>query len=116
MLREGLRLLFEQEPDLAIVGEAANGQQLLDQFPPTPTDVVLLDLNMSVLGRIATAERLRADYRAVRILMLSMVEEPLSIRQTLAAGAHGYLLKNTSKDEVLTGIRTVLAGRRFSCS
>jgi DNA-binding NarL/FixJ family response regulator len=48
--------------------------------------------------------------------MLSMVEEPLSIQHTLAAGAHGYLLKNASKDEVLTGIRMVLAGRRFlSC-
>ena len=116
VLREGLRLLFEQEPDLTVVGEAANGQQLLDQLPPTPADVVLLDLNMPVLGGIATAERLRADYPAVRILMLSMVEEPLSIRQTMAAGAHGYLLKNASKDEVLTGIRTVLAGRRFLCS
>jgi DNA-binding NarL/FixJ family response regulator len=62
VLREGLRLLFEQEPDLMIVGEAASGQLLLDQLPTTPTDVVLLDLNMPVLGGIATAERLRADY------------------------------------------------------
>ncbi|MGI4872714.1 MAG: response regulator [Janthinobacterium lividum] len=116
VLREGLRMLFEQELDLTIVGEAANGQLLLDQLPTTPTDVVLLDLNMPVLGGIATAERLHADYPDVRILMLSMVEEPLSILQTMAAGAHGYLLKNASKDEVLTGIRTVLAGRRFLCS
>lgn len=50
VLREGLRLLLEQKPDLTIVGEAENGQLLLDQLPTTPADVVLLDLNMPVLG------------------------------------------------------------------
>jgi DNA-binding NarL/FixJ family response regulator len=113
VLREGLRLLLAQEPDILIVGEAANGQQLLDQLPTTPADAVLLDLHMPVLGGIATAQRLHADYPALRILMLSMMEEPLSVQQALAAGAHGYLLKNANKDEVLTGLRTVLAGRRF---
>jgi DNA-binding NarL/FixJ family response regulator len=113
VLREGLRMLLEQEPDLAIMGEAANGQLLLDQLPTTPVDIVLLDLNMPVMGGVATAERLRTDYPDLRILMLSMVEDPLSIQQTLAAGAHGYLLKNTSKEELLAGLRTVQAGRRF---
>lgn len=116
VLREGLRTLLEQEPDFTIVGEAANGQHLLDQLPTTPTDVVLLDLNMPVLGGIATAQRLRADYPKVRVIILSMVEEPLSIQQALAAGGHGYLLKVASKDELLTGIRIVMTGRRFLCS
>lgn len=116
VVREGLRNLLEQEPDFTVIGEAANGQQLLDRLPTTPTDVVLLDLNMPVLGGIATTERLRADYPAVRIIVLSMVEETLYIKQSLLAGASGYLLKNASKHEVLTGIRTVLAGRRFLCS
>lgn len=116
VLREGLRQLLELEPDLLVVGEAADGQHLLDQLPTTPADAVLLDLNMPGLGGVATAQRLQADYPALRVLMLSMVEEPLRIQETLAAGAHGYLLKNASKDEVLTGIRTVLAGRRFLCS
>lgn len=113
VLREGLRLLFAQEADFTVVGEAANGQQLLDQLPASPADVVLLDLNMPVLGGVATAGRLRAEYPALRILMLSMVEEPLSIQHALAAGAHGYLLKNAIKDEVLMGLRTVLAGRPY---
>lgn len=116
VLREGLRQLLEQEADFLVVGEAADGQQLLDQLPTTPADAVLLDLNMPGLGGVATAARLRADYPDLRVLMLSMVEEPLRIQETLAAGAHGYLLKNASKDEVLTGLRTVLAGRRFLCS
>ena len=113
VLREGLRLLLAQEADFTIVGEAANGQQLLDQLPTTPADAVLLDLHMPVLGGLATAERLHAEYPALRILMLSMVEEPLSVQHALAAGAHGYLLKNAAKEEVLTGLRTVLAGRPY---
>jgi DNA-binding NarL/FixJ family response regulator len=116
VLRAGIRMLLAQEADFSIVGEAANGQELLDQLPTTPADVVLLDLNMPVLNGVATAERLRADYPALRILMLSMVEEPLSIQQTLAAGAHGYILKNAPKEEVVAGIRMVVSGRRFLCS
>ena len=116
VLREGLHLLLEHEPDLCVVGKAANGQQLLEQLPTTPADVVLLDMNMPVLDGIATSQQLRLHFPAVRILMLSMVEEPAQIRQALAAGAHGYLLKNASQHEILTGIHTVLAGERFLCS
>ena len=113
VLREGLRLMLAQESGFTVVGEAANGQLLLDQLPTTPADVVLLDLHMPVLGGLATAERLRAEYPGLRILMLSMVEEPLSIQHALAAGAHGYLLKNAVKEEVIMGLRTVLAGRPY---
>ena len=113
VLREGLRLMLDQEPGFTVVGEAANGQELLDQLPTIPADVVLLDLHMPVLGGLATAERLRAEYPDLRILMLSMVEEPLSIQHALAAGAHGYLLKNAVKEEVVMGLRTVLAGRPY---
>jgi DNA-binding NarL/FixJ family response regulator len=113
VLRHGLQLLLEQEPDLLVVGEAPNGQQLLDQLPTTPADLVLLDLHMPVLDGLATARRLCTDYPALRILMLSMVEEPLSIQQALTAGAHGYLLKNATKEEVVAATRLVAAGQPF---
>ena len=116
VLREGLRSLLDPEPGFTIVGEAIHGQDLLDQLPTTPADVVLLDLNMPVLDGIATARQLRAQYPNVRVLMLSMVEEPLSIGAALAAGAHGYILKNADKSEILTSILTVLSGKRFLCS
>ena len=116
VLREGLRQLLDRETDFQVVGEAGDGQQLLDQLPTTPADAVLLDLHMPGLGGVATAARLHAEYPDVRILMLSMVEEPLRVQEALEAGAHGYLLKNASKDEVLAGVRAVAAGRRFLCS
>ena len=116
VLRNGLRAILGQEPGIEVVGEAANGQELLDQLPTTPTDVVLLDMNMPLLDGIATARRLHAEYAQVRVLMLSMVDQPRSIGQAFAAGAHGYLLKNADKGEILTAIQTVVAGKRFLCS
>ncbi|MGI4862497.1 MAG: response regulator transcription factor [Janthinobacterium lividum] len=116
VLRNGLRAILGQEPGIEVVGEAANGQELLDQLPTTPTDVVLLDMNMPLLDGIATAQRLHAEYPQVRVLMLSMVDQPRSIGQAFAAGAHGYLLKNADKSEILTAIQTVAAGKRFLCS
>jgi DNA-binding NarL/FixJ family response regulator len=116
VLREGLHQLLGQEPGLQIVGEAGHGQQLLEMLPTTPTDVVLLDLYMPVLDGIATAQQLRTHYPQLRILMLSMVEEPLSVGEALAAGAHGYILKNADKDEIVTGIQAVRNGKRFLCS
>ena len=116
VLRDGLRLLFAQEPGLEVVGEATNGQELLDRLPTAPTDVVLLDVQMPVLDGLATAKRLRADYPRVRILMLSMVDQALSIGQAMAAGAHGYILKNADKGEILVAIQAVMSGKRFLCS
>lgn len=116
VLRDGLRALLAEEPGLQLVGEAADGQQLLDQLPTIPTDVVLLDLNMPVLDGLATTHRLQAEFPQVRVLILSMVEHPHSIGQVLGAGAQGYVLKNASKSEIVVAIQTVSAGKRFLCS
>jgi DNA-binding NarL/FixJ family response regulator len=72
IVRNGLRALLEEVSDIEWVGEAANGQELLDQLPTTPTGVVLLDMNMPILDGVATARRLPAEYPHVRVLMLSM--------------------------------------------
>ena len=116
VLRSGLRVILGQEATLQLVGEASHGQELLDRLPATPNDVDLLDMNMPVLDGRATARRLRAEYPHIRVLMLSMVDQPRSIGQAFAAGAHGYILKNADKSEILIAIQTVLSGKRFLCS
>ncbi|GAB3845372.1 response regulator transcription factor [Hymenobacter terrigena] len=116
VLRPGLRALFRQAPTLQVVGEANSGEQLLAQLPATPCDVVLLDLHMPGLDGLATTERLRAEFPAVRVLVLSMVDHERAIGQVLAAGASGYILKNAGHDEIIVGVRAVAAGRRFLCS
>ncbi len=116
IVRDGIRAMLATEPDMEVVGEAGNGQELLDRLPGTPTDVVLLDTNMPVLDGLATTLRLRAEYPEVRILILSMLAHERYIGQLFDAGAAGYVLKSAEKAEILVAIQTVSAGRQFLCS
>lgn len=116
LIRDGLRTMLAADPQFEVVGEAANGQVLLDQLPTVATDVVLLDLNMPVLDGLATTHRLRAEYPELRILLLSMMTHERTIGEALAAGAHGYVLKNADKYEVVAALQGVAAGKRFLCS
>jgi len=116
IVRDGLRALLANEPGIEVVGEAGNGQELLDQLPTKPADVVLLDANMPVLDGLATTLRLRAEYPGVRVLILSMLAHERYIGQLFDAGASGYVLKSAEKGEILVAIQTVIAGRQFLCS
>ena len=116
LIRDGLRALLAAEPLFEVVGEADNGQALLDQLPTVATDVVLLDLNMPVLDGLATTHRLREEYPHLRILLLSMMTHERTIGEALAAGAHGYVLKNADKYEVVAALQGVASGKRFLCS
>ena len=116
LIRDGLRTLLAADPLFAVVGEAGNGQELLDQLPDVAADVVLLDLNMPVLDGLATTHRLRAEYPNLRILLLSMMTRERTIGEALAAGAHGYVLKSADKYEVVAALQGVAAGKRFLCS
>ena len=116
ILRDGLRALLAADPLFEVVGEAGDGQALLDQLPAVATDVVLLDLNMPVLDGLATTLRLRAEYPHLRILLLSMMTHERTIGEALAAGAHGYVLKNADKYEVIAALQSVAAGKRYLCS
>ena len=116
LIRDGLRTLLAADPLFAVVGEAGNGQELLDQLPDVAADVVLLDLNMPVLDGLATTHRLRAEYPNLRILLLSMMTHERTIGEALAAGAHSYVLKSADKYEVVAALQGVAAGKRFLCS
>jgi DNA-binding NarL/FixJ family response regulator len=116
IVRDGLRSVLTAEPLLSVVGEAANGHELLAQLPTVDTDVVLMDLNMPVLDGLATTHRLRKEYPQLRILILSMITHEQTIGELLMAGAHGYVLKNADKNEISAAIQTVATGKRFLCS
>jgi DNA-binding NarL/FixJ family response regulator len=116
IVRDGLRAVLSAHPLLEIVGEAANGQELLAQLPTVLTDIVLMDLNMPVLDGLATTHELQKHHPHLRILILSMMTQERTISELLAAGAHGYVLKNADKSEIITAIQAVAAGKRFLCS
>jgi DNA-binding NarL/FixJ family response regulator len=116
IVRSGLHLLLSAQPDFEVVGEAGDGYDLLAQLPTTPTDVVLLDVNMPGMDGPETARQLRAQYPEVRVLALTMLDKENHIFQMLDAGAHGYLLKSSGVDEIITGVRTVAGGGQFLCT
>jgi DNA-binding NarL/FixJ family response regulator len=116
IVRDGLRSVLSAEPLLQVVGDAANGQELLAQLPTVPTDVVLMDLNMPVLDGLATTYELHKQYPHLRVLILSMMTHEHTINKLLVAGAHGYVLKNADKAEIVMAIQAVAAGKRFLCS
>lgn len=113
VLRNGLSVLFAAEAGMQVVGEAAHGQHLLDQLPALEADLVLLDMNMPVLDGLATVHHLREAYPHLHVLMLSMIDQPLRIKQVLDAGALGYVFKNAERAELLAAVRTVAGGQRF---
>jgi DNA-binding NarL/FixJ family response regulator len=116
IVRDGIRALLATEPSLHVVGEASHGQELLDRLPTTPADVVLLDINMPVLDGLATTLRLREEFPAVKILILSMLSHERYVGQLLASGAHGYALKNNEVSEIVLAVQTVAAGKQYLCS
>jgi two-component system, NarL family, response regulator LiaR len=111
IVREGLRAVLEDEDAIAIVGEAANGQEAIDLFARLQPDVVLMDLQMPVIDGPEATRRIRELAPDARILVLTTYATDEFIFKALRAGAQGYLLKDASVDELLGAIRSVHAGQ-----
>lgn len=113
IVRAGLRMLINPQPDMEVVGEAADGHEALCQARAANPDVLTLDLTMPGGGGLKTLERLRQACPHTRVLVLSMHEDPSYLRASLAAGASGYVAKSAVDGELLAAIRSVAQGRTF---
>ncbi len=111
IVREGLIALFEDETDIAIVGEASNGQEAVELFAHLHPDVVLMDLQMPVMDGAEATRRIREQFPTARILVLTTYATDEFIFSALRAGAQGYLLKDASADELLAAIHSVYQGQ-----
>jgi DNA-binding NarL/FixJ family response regulator len=112
LIRVGLRALFDNEPDIDLVGEAADGEEALRVVRDTRPDVVIMDIRMPVLDGLETSRRIAADPQlaAVRVLILTTFEVDEYVFEALRAGASGFLLKDADTAEILHAIRVVAAG------
>jgi DNA-binding NarL/FixJ family response regulator len=115
VVREGLSRLIADQPDMRVVAEAADGEAALLASRECDPHVALLDMRMPSLGGVAAIRRLRQCCPRTRILVLSMYEDQHYVRAALAAGAHAYLAKRSSSDELLSAIRRLHAGEQV-CS
>ena len=111
VLRAGLRMLIGAQPDLEVVGEAADGDAALRKALETRPDVVLMDITMPGSGGLKAIERIREECPKTRVLVLTMHDVPAYLRSALAAGASGYVVKSAADSELLSAIRSVHRGR-----
>lgn len=110
LMREGLRTLLELEPGFEIAGEAGDGQAALDAYAARQPDVVLMDIRMPGMDGVEATRRLRAQWPAARIIILTTFDDDASVFEGLRAGALGYLLKDLSGQELANAVRTVFSG------
>lgn len=113
VVREGIRHVLEGEPGFEVVAEAANGADLLALATRHRPDVVVLDISMPGESGIAVTARLRRTLPETRILILSMYDNPEYVLESVRAGAHGYILKDTAATELRRAIRAVQEGEAF---
>lgn len=112
IVRDGIRWMLAGE-DVEVVGEAADGAELLALLEATPADLVLLDVRMPGMGGLEALERLHEVAPEIRVIVLSMHDEPAYVRRAVELGASGYLLKHATRDELLLALRVVADGRAY---
>jgi DNA-binding NarL/FixJ family response regulator len=110
MVRHGFRMIVEAEPDMEVVAEAANGEQALAAWRRFSPDVVLMDIRMPVLDGLEAARRILAEDGAPRVIMLTTFDLDEYVYESLCAGASGFLLKNSSPEQLVQAVRVVVRG------
>jgi DNA-binding NarL/FixJ family response regulator len=110
VVRDGLRGVIDGEPDMTVVGEAGHGAEALARVAADPVDVVLMDLRMPTMGGVEAIEQLRRRAPSVRVLVLTTFDTDRDVLPAIEAGATGYLLKDTPRDELLRAVRAAHRG------
>lgn len=113
ILRSGLHLLINSQPDMEVVGEASDGAETVTKAKALLPDVILLDINMPGMDGLAALPHLQASAPQSRILILTMHEDVAYLQEAMHAGASGYVLKKAVDTEVLLAIRAVMRGETY---
>ena len=111
IVRDGLRALLEKQTDIEVVGEAGDGRECVRLAAELTPDVVMMDVAMPEMNGIEAARRIITDNPSTRVVMLSMHRDESYVLRALKAGAKGYLLKDSPREDVLAAIRAAAVGR-----
>lgn len=113
ILREGVRALLEDQPDMSVVGEAADGRQAVDMASGLQPDVIVMDIGMPLLNGLEATRRIKRDLPQAAVLVLTMHDNEEYVSQILSAGASGYVLKQAASSELVMAIRAVASGQSY---
>ncbi len=112
-VRDGIKSLLESEKNIEVVGEATDGQEALDVVTTTNPDLLIVDIRMPQYTGIEVVEKLRNQNNPVKIIVLSMHESEEYVLKSIKAGADGYLLKGSSKEEFMKALHAVANGGKY---
>ena len=112
LLREGIAAIINNQPDMQVIGQAANGKDAVQEFKKHQPDVTLMDLRLPDMSGIDALIAIRAEFPDARIILLTTFEGDVEIKRALEAGARGYLLKSMPPKELVEVIRQVHAGKK----
>lgn len=113
VVRQGIKLMIEAEPDLTICGEAQSEQQARKMVRELKPDALLVDLSLSEGDGFNVVRDVHAHFPDIRVLVLSMHDEAIYAERLLSEGASGYIMKQAATDQLITALRAVLSGQRF---
>jgi two-component system, NarL family, response regulator NreC len=113
VLRAGLRMLINTQPDMAVIAEAADGGEAVRRAIETKPDVVVMDITMPAMGGIQAIEQIRQAVPETQVLVLTMHDDTGYLRSALAAGASGYVVKKSADSELISAINAVHRGQMF---
>src|SRR5919199_1849666 len=111
LVRSGVCKVLSVEPDIAVVGEAADGQAAVELAASVQPDVVLMDIQMPILDGVAATPQIRTDVQGTQVLLLSTFNQDTYIAAGLKAGAIGYLLKDVEDEDLIKAIRAAAQGK-----
>ena len=113
IIRDGLKAMLEKNAALKVVGEAANGKELIELIGKIPCDVICTDISMPVMDGIEATKYLTKKFPKIKIVCLSIHEQIDYIKKMIDAGAVGYIFKDAPKEELEMAIKTVYAGKKY---
>jgi two-component system nitrate/nitrite response regulator NarL len=113
IILDGITSFLEKDPEINIIGYALNGKLAIDFLANNSADVVLLDISMPVLDGIETAKQIRRDFPNIKIILLTMQGDGHYILNAMRLGVHGYVVKEKSKEVLVTAIHSVFGGSSY---
>lgn len=113
LVRDGIKFLIENEKNIVVVDEASNGKEALEIIENNPPDLLIVDIRMPEMTGIEVVKQLKKDHPEVKTLVLSMHHSREYVVNSIQAGADGYLLKGSSKEEFVKAVRTIAAGGKY---
>ena len=113
IVRDGIKKLLQDVPEIAISGEASNGKELLNKIASTDTDIIIMDISIPDISGIELTKQICKKYPKIKVLILSMYTKDIFVTNAIAAGAKGYLPKNTTRNELIKAINEIYNGNEY---